>query len=116
MDFIWSEILTFVIFIIYRFLLGRHKLAIEAYKQAELRSETTDWEILHNLGVCYMYIKELEPAKDYLSKTLNFHKNDQSFMTLGKILLLQGDITGAIGIIWIQHRNQLAAISPPVPL
>ena len=48
-------------------------------------------------GVCYMYVKELEPAKEYLSKTLNFHKNEQSFMTLGKILLLQGDINGAIG-------------------
>ena len=44
-----------------------------------------------------MYVKELEPAKEYLSKTLNFHKNEQSFMTLGKILLLQGDINGAIG-------------------
>ena len=34
-----------------RFLLGRHKLAIEAYKQAELRSEATDWEICHNMGM-----------------------------------------------------------------
>ena len=34
----------------YRFLLGRHKLAIEAYRQAEARSEKEDWEICHNLG------------------------------------------------------------------
>ena len=33
-----------------RFLLGRHKLAIEAYRQAEARSEKEDWEICHNLG------------------------------------------------------------------
>ena len=32
------------------FLLGRHKLAIEAYRQAEARSEKQDWEICHNLG------------------------------------------------------------------
>ena len=32
------------------FLLGRHKLAIEAYKQAELRSDKSDWEICHNMG------------------------------------------------------------------
>ena len=41
------------------FLLGRHKLAIEAYKQAEARtayvSHSEDWEIAHNMGVCYMY-------------------------------------------------------------
>lgn len=80
------------------FLLGRHKLAIEAYKQAEVRSENTDWEIYHNLGVCHMYLKELEPAKDELLKAIHYHKNDQSFLTLGKIVLLQGDINNAIEI------------------
>ena len=32
------------------FLLGRHKLAIEAYRQAEARSAKPDWEIYHNMG------------------------------------------------------------------
>ena len=41
----------------FRFLLGRHKLAIEAYKQAELRSEATDWEICHNVGKDRSYKK-----------------------------------------------------------
>ena len=82
------------------FLLGRHKLAIEAYKQAELRSDKTDWEIGHNMGVCYMYLKDLEPAKEQLVRALNFHKNEQSFLTLGKILLMQGDIAGAIDIFF----------------
>ena len=60
--------------------------------------ENKNLEVFSSIpGVCYMYVKELEPAKEYLSKTLNFHKNEQSFMTLGKILLLQGDINGAIG-------------------
>ena len=45
-----------------------------------------------------MYLKDLEPAKEHLVRALNFHKNDQSFLTLGKILLMQGDITGAIDV------------------
>ena len=40
------------------FLLGRHKLAVEAYRQAESRSEEKDWEISHNLGVCHLYVRE----------------------------------------------------------
>ena len=39
------------------FLLGRHKLAIEAYKQAENRTDQVDWEISHNLGVCHLYLR-----------------------------------------------------------
>ena len=35
-------------------------------RQAETRSETQDWEILHNLGVCYTYLKEWEQAKELL--------------------------------------------------
>ena len=61
------------------FLLGRHRLSVEAYKQAEVRSSTdgeasNDWEIYHNLGVCYMYLKQLDAAVDELQKALHYHK------------------------------------------
>lgn len=42
MNYIW--------YIFLRFLLGRHKLAVEAYLQAEAKSDKPDWEIHHNLG------------------------------------------------------------------
>ena len=45
-----------------------------------------------------MYLKDLEPAKEHLVRALTFNKNDQSFMTFGKILLMQGDVTAAIDI------------------
>eukprot|EP00095_Tigriopus_kingsejongensis_P004978 maker-scaffold96_size378025-snap-gene-2.34 protein:Tk04978 transcript:maker-scaffold96_size378025-snap-gene-2.34-mRNA-1 annotation:"bardet-biedl syndrome 4" len=93
-----------------RFLLGRHKLAIEAYRQAEVRSEKSDWEIYHNLGVCLMYLKEYDEARDELTKALNYHKNDQSFMMLAKIHLLQGDVDGAIEIY-----KMAVAFSPENP-
>ena len=60
------------------FLLGRHKLAIEAYKQAEARTfpdhhDATrgmegDWEIYHNMGVCYMYLRQLDNATKQLQR------------------------------------------------
>ena len=36
------------------------------FRQAESRIETGDWEIFHNLGVCYTYLKEWEQAKQLL--------------------------------------------------
>lgn len=81
-----------------RFLLGRHKLAIEAYRQAEIRTDKPDWEIYHNLGVCLMYLKEFEAAKEELLRALNYHKNDQTFTVLGRVNLLQNNVNGAIEV------------------
>ena len=33
-----------------RFLLGKHRLAVEAYLQAEVKLDKPDWELHHNLG------------------------------------------------------------------
>ena len=51
-----------------------------------------------SLGVCLMYLKDFETAQIELTRALNCHKNDQSFATLGKIHLLQGDIGRAIEV------------------
>ena len=45
-----------------------------------------------------MYLKEYNDARDALTTALNIHKNDQSFIILGKIHLLQGDVPGAIEV------------------
>lgn len=60
-----------------------------------------------------MYLKDLEPAKEQLMNALKVHKNDQTFLTLGKMLLMQGDITGAIeiynlGVQVFQENSELA--------
>jgi Bardet-Biedl syndrome 4 protein len=49
-------------------------------------------------GVCFMYLKEYDAARTELLRALNLHKNDQSFVVLGKIHLLQGDVAGAINV------------------
>lgn len=49
-------------------------------------------------GICLMYLKDFEEAKSEITRALSYHKNDQSFIALGKIAILQGDLPRAIEI------------------
>lgn len=79
------------------FLLARHKAALEVFNEAAKLS-TKDWEIYHNQGVCYVYMKDFEKAKDCLTHALQYHRHDASFIQLGKVLLLEGETESAIDI------------------
>ncbi|XP_007906956.2 Bardet-Biedl syndrome 4 protein [Callorhinchus milii] len=79
------------------FLLGKHKSAIEVYNEAARLNEK-DWEIEHNLGVCYMYLKDFEKAKEHLNCALQHSKHDLSFVMLGKVHLLDGNVEEAIEV------------------
>lgn len=71
-------------------LLGRYRSAIDAYKEA-LAHTNNDWEILHNLGLCYMNINELSEAKKYFLQALQVSENQEvSYLSLGKVLALEG--------------------------
>ncbi|XP_064013291.1 Bardet-Biedl syndrome 4 protein isoform X2 [Pogoniulus pusillus] len=79
------------------FLLGKHKAAIEVYNEAAKLDEK-DWEISHNLGVCYMYLKHFNKARDQLNNALELNKHDLTYMMLGKIHLLEGETEKAIEV------------------
>ncbi|KAM9275891.1 BBSome complex member BBS4 isoform 3-T3 [Morus bassanus] len=79
------------------FLLGKHKAAIEVYNEAAKLDEK-DWEISHNLGVCYMYLKHFNKARDQLNNALELNKHDLTYMMLGKIHLLEGETDKAIEV------------------
>ncbi|XP_007056524.1 Bardet-Biedl syndrome 4 protein isoform X2 [Chelonia mydas] len=79
------------------FLLGKHKAAIEVYNEAAKLNQK-DWEICHNLGVCYMYLKHFNKAKDQLNDALQLNRHDLTYMMLGKIHLLQGETDKAIEV------------------
>lgn len=79
------------------FLLGKHKAAIEVYNEAG-RLNQKDWEINHNLGVCYIYIKDFKNAEERLNAALQQNKHDLTFMMLGKIHLLQANTEKAIEV------------------
>ncbi|XP_008402921.1 BBSome complex member BBS4 isoform X1 [Poecilia reticulata] len=79
------------------FLLGKHKAAIEFYHEAAKLNEK-DWEISHNLGVCYYYIKDFKKAEEHLNTALQTSKHDKTFVMLGKVHLLAGDADKAIEV------------------
>uniref|UniRef100_A0A8C9VSW8 BBSome complex member BBS4 n=1 Tax=Scleropages formosus TaxID=113540 RepID=A0A8C9VSW8_SCLFO len=76
------------------FLLGKHKAAIEVYNEAA-RLNQKDWEINHNLGICYIYTKDF---KEQLNIALELNKHDLTFMMLGKMYLLEGNTEKAINV------------------
>lgn len=72
-------------------LLGRYRVAIDAYKEALTRT-SDDWEIFHNLGLCYMQLREFKEAKQYLSQALQVSEiQEASYLALGKIHMLEGE-------------------------
>lgn len=79
------------------FLLARHKAAIDVYNEAAKLSER-DWEVAHNQGVCYMYLRDFEKAKQSLHQALEFRRHEVTYIMLGKICLMEGDIKGAIDV------------------
>ncbi|UJR36176.1 hypothetical protein I4U23_028910 [Adineta vaga] len=72
-------------------LLGRYHVAIDAYKEALTRT-TNDWEVFHNLGLCYMQLREFNEAKQYFLQALQISEiQEASYLALGKLLLLEGE-------------------------
>ena len=41
-------------------------------------------EISHNKGVCWMYLKDFNKAKECLKNAITFNRNDLSYIMLGK--------------------------------
>ena len=79
------------------FLLGKHKVAIEIHNEAAKLNQK-DWEICHNLGVCYIYLKQFDKAQDQLHNALHLNRHDLTYIMLGKTFLLKGDLDKAIEI------------------
>uniref|UniRef100_A0A673CXM3 Bardet-Biedl syndrome 4 n=1 Tax=Sphaeramia orbicularis TaxID=375764 RepID=A0A673CXM3_9TELE len=53
---------------------------------------------LHNLGVCYLFLKDYKHAEEQLNIALQLNKHDKTFMMLGKVHLLAGDTDKAIEV------------------
>lgn len=77
------------------FLLGRHKNAIDVYEEAS-RMNCKDWELCHNLGICYMNLQNHKLAFENFRQALQLRANDETFVALGKLYILEGDMKAAI--------------------
>lgn len=79
------------------FLLGKHKAAIDVYVEAE-RLAPEDWELCHNKGLCYMYLKQYSEAQEALSGANRIARHDATYLQLGKLHTLQENYKAAIDV------------------
>mmetsp|Transcript_31597 Transcript_31597/g.102986 ORF Transcript_31597/g.102986 Transcript_31597/m.102986 type:complete len:413 (+) Transcript_31597:163-1401(+) len=79
------------------YLLGKHKAAIDVYEEAQ-RIGVEDWEIWHNKGLCFMYLKLYEQATDSFQRANQIQRHDATYMQLGKLYTLQENYKAAIEV------------------
>ena len=51
--------------------------------------DSSDWEIWHNMGLCYMYLKQYDRAIDCYMRANSLGRHDATFLQLGKVYQLQ---------------------------
>eukprot|EP00735_Rhodelphis_limneticus_P006966 TRINITY_DN19443_c0_g1::TRINITY_DN19443_c0_g1_i1::g.17063::m.17063 TRINITY_DN19443_c0_g1::TRINITY_DN19443_c0_g1_i1::g.17063 ORF type:complete len:409 (+),score=37.38,sp/Q96RK4/BBS4_HUMAN/53.54/6e-136,TPR_11/PF13414.1/3,TPR_11/PF13414.1/1.1e-12,TPR_11/PF13414.1/1.3e-09,TPR_11/PF13414.1/2.2e-08,TPR_11/PF13414.1/8e-12,TPR_11/PF13414.1/0.00013,TPR_11/PF13414.1/0.05,TPR_2/PF07719.12/1.2e+03,TPR_2/PF07719.12/0.28,TPR_2/PF07719.12/0.00044,TPR_2/PF07719.12/1e-05,TPR_2/PF07719.12/5.6e-05,TPR_2/PF07719.12 len=79
------------------YLLGRHKNAIDVYEEAQ-KLAPEDWELFHNKGLCYMYLKQYDKAIKEFRRANSIQRHDATFMQLGKVYTLQENYKQAIDV------------------
>lgn len=57
-----------------------------------------DWEIWHNKGLCFMYLKLYDEAVECFQQANGIQRHDATYMQLGKVFTLKEDIQAAIEI------------------
>ncbi|KAL5247977.1 hypothetical protein ACHWQZ_G017220 [Mnemiopsis leidyi] len=77
------------------YLLGRHKAALDIYAEAA-KLAPQDPELLHNQGVCLVYLNDYIKAEECFKKALAVQKTEHSYSQLGKMHILRGDKEGAL--------------------
>ena len=90
------------------YLLGKHRAAIDVYEEARHMDterkgggkggDSSDWEIWHNMGLCYMYLKQYERAIECYQKANGLGRHDATFLQLGKVYQLQHKYTDALKV------------------
>ncbi|RXG71806.1 Bardet-Biedl syndrome 4 protein, partial [Armadillidium vulgare] len=61
-----------------------------------MKCDKPDWEIHHNMGVCYLHLKDYESAKEQLRYALDHNKHYLTFGVLAKIHYLENDFPAVI--------------------
>lgn len=99
------------------YLLGRHKAAIEVFDEC-LNLDASDWEIWYYKGLSYKYLRIYDQAISSFQKANEFHRNDQTYLELGKVYSAQQDYKAAIEIYLegLEHSPENAELLTTVGL
>jgi len=79
------------------YLLGKHRAAVEVYDEA-MRVGFEDWEIWHNKGLCYLYLKDYEQSIDCFEHANEVQRHSATYMQLGKVYQLQENFKAALKV------------------
>jgi len=79
------------------FLLGKHKAAIEVYREAQ-NLGIEDWELYHDKGLCHMYLKQYDQAVENFKSANAIHRHDSTYIQLGKVYTFQEDYKSAAAV------------------
>lgn len=60
--------------------------------------DSSDWEIWHNMGLCYMYLKQYDRAIDCYMRANSLGRHDATFLQLGKVYQLQHNYKEALKV------------------
>eukprot|EP01035_Chromulina_nebulosa_P006796 gene6796-9181_t len=71
------------------YLLGRHKLALEVFEEAELLN-SEDREIWHNKGMCYLYMKNYDKSLEAFDTANSIQRSDVTLSQMGRVFRLIG--------------------------
>lgn len=81
------------------YLLGKHQQAIQVYQEAErLADGKKDWEVYHNKGLCFVYLKNYGDAIECFKTANMLQRHDSTYMQLGKVYTLQENYKLAIEV------------------
>ncbi|KAK9875507.1 hypothetical protein WA026_007901 [Henosepilachna vigintioctopunctata] len=76
--------------------LGRYKLALDAYKEAERVTKLPDWQVFHRIAETNLILEDIEQAKHYIRQAIQYGKNESSYALLVKLLKKQADYKAAL--------------------
>jgi Bardet-Biedl syndrome 4 protein len=81
------------------YLLGKHSVAISVYDETEKATgKSNDWEIWHNKGLCYMYLKRYTDAIKSFERANQLQRHDTTFMQLARVHTLIKQFEKAIEV------------------
>jgi Bardet-Biedl syndrome 4 protein len=80
------------------YLLGRHRAAIDVYDEAQNAVGADDWEIWHNKGLCYMYLKQFDESVECFKAANDIQRHDTTYAQMGKVYALQEKYNEAVDV------------------
>lgn len=82
------------------FLLGRHGAAVGVLEEAAATATRAreDWQVLHDQGLCYLYLKDFDRAVACFQGANDVQRHDATFIELGKVYTVQERYAEAIEV------------------